>query len=323
MIGDLARFGVFNLGASIVAGLLVAAAVLAVSRVLGIRDARVRSWLLGAALVKATLVLAGLGTVFTFPSDRTDAIGGGALPFSVVGPFILVWAGAVLVLRSRVIRSLRLSGGGGPVHGTPADRLTVSVVRVAGVARRVERSDGPCFRCAVPHDLPTPAARVTRAGAPATIDPAGEPVIELPEGLLAALDDDELDGVVAHEIGHVVVARDRAGCAPVWARVARWTSPGAAVVGILLDREEELACDELAVRITGQPIALASALLKAYRRRRATAPALTPVANLLGGSRLLKDRVEHLASAESDRRAPSLSRIAAACAVTLLVSVAL
>jgi Zn-dependent protease with chaperone function len=322
MIGDLARFAIFNLGASILAGLLVAVVVLGASRVLGIRDARVRSWLLGAALVKSTLVLAGLGTVLTFPSDRADAIGGGALPISVVGPLIVVWAGAVLVLRDRVTRSLRLSGVSGPVHGA-SDRLTASVARLAAVARRLERSDGPCFRCTVPDDLPTPAARVSRAGAPATIDPAGEPVIELPEGLLAALDDDELDGVVAHEIGHVVVARDREGCAPVWARVARWTSPGAAVVGILLDREEELACDELAVRITGQPTALASALLKAYRRRRATAPALTPVANLLGGSRLLKDRVEHLASAESDRPAPSLPRVAAACAVTLLVSVAL
>lgn len=323
MIGDLARFGVFNLGASIVAGLLVAVVALGVSRVLGIRDARVRSWLLGAASVKATLVLAGLGTVLTFPSDRTDAIGGGAVPISVVGPLILVWAVAVLVLRGRVTRSLRLSGDGGAVHGAPADRLTASVARVAAVARRVERTGGPCFRCAVPHDLPTPTARVSWAGAPATLDPAGEPVIELPQGLLAALDDDELDGVVAHEIGHVVVARDREGCAPVWARVARWTSPGAAVVGTLLDREEELACDELAVRITNQPTALASALLKAYRRRRATAPALTPVANLLGGSRLLKDRVERLASLESDSPAPSLPRVAAACAVTLLVSVAL
>jgi Zn-dependent protease with chaperone function len=156
-----------------------------------------------------------------------------------------------------------------------------------------------------------------------TLDPEGDPVIELPAELLAMLDDDELDAVVAHEVGHVVVARDREGCTPLWARVARWTSPGSLLVGRLLDREEELACDELAVRITGQPAALANALLKAYRRQRTPLPALAPVGRLLGGSWRLSDRVERLAATEPNQPATSMPRVAIACAVTLLASVAI
>ena len=329
MIGDLGRFALFNLGASVAAGLLVALVVLGVSRVLGLRDARVRSWLLGAALVKATLVLAGLSTFLPVASDWPVAVawpinlGAGPLPPAVVGPIILVWAGAVLLVRGSIGRRVRADGGYHALQGPPAERLAVSVERVAARARSIERSDGPCFRCTLPHDLPTPASRVRRSGAPVSLDPDGDPVIQLPAALLAILDDDELDAVVAHEVAHVVVARDREGCAPLWARVARWTSPASLLVSRLLDREEELACDELAVRITGQPTALASALLKAYRRRHPPLPALAPIGRLLGGPRRLSDRVERLAASEPDQPAPSMPRIAVACAVTLLASVAI
>jgi Zn-dependent protease with chaperone function len=329
MIGDLARFALFNLAASLAAGLLVALVVLAVTRGLGLRDARVRSWLLGAALVKATLVLAGLSTFLPFALDWPMAagspvdFGAGPLPPAVVGPIILVWAGAALLVRVSLARRVRADGGHDTFQGAPAERLAASVERVAARARSIERSDGPCFRCTLPHDLPTPASRVSRSGAPVTLDPEGDPVIELPAELLAMLDDDELDAVVAHEVGHVVVARDREGCTPLWARVARWTSPGSLLVGRLLDREEELACDELAVRITGQPAALANALLKAYRRQRTPLPALAPVGRLLGGSWRLSDRVERLAATEPNQPATSMPRVAIACAVTLLASVAI
>jgi hypothetical protein len=117
MIGDLARFALFNLAASLAAGLLVALVVLAVTRGLGLRDARVRSWLLGAALVKATLVLAGLSTFLPFALDWPMAagspvdFGAGPLPPAVVGPIILVWAGAALLVRVSLARRVRAAGG--------------------------------------------------------------------------------------------------------------------------------------------------------------------------------------------------------------------
>lgn len=320
MTDELVRFGVLNLGASVVAGGLVAAAALGVTGILGIRDARVRSWLLGAALIKATLVLAGLGTLLSSPPGLVDVLGGGALAPRVIAPFILVWAGAVLVLRSRLTDGLRAQARHEAIGGAAADRLAASIERVAAAARRIERNDGPRFRCTLPTELPTPAFRVTRTRGPATLDPDGEPVIELPAELIAALDDTELDSVVAHEIGHVVIARDRQGCAPVWARIARWTSPAAALIGPLLDREEELACDELAMRVTGQPSALASALLKAHRLRRSALPVPAPVVQLLGRSGLLKHRVERLAVADASSAANSLPRVAAACGTTLLAA---
>jgi Zn-dependent protease with chaperone function len=323
MTDALVRFVVFNLGASLVAGSLVAAVALGVSGILGIRDARVRSWLLGAALIKATLVLAGLGTLLVNPPGLADALGGGALAPSAIAPFILVWAGTVLMLRSRIIRSLQLDGGRARLDESAADRLAGSVERVASAARTIERSDGPRFRCTLPADLPTPAARLSQARGPATVDPEGQPVIEVPSELIGALDDAELDAVVAHEVGHVVIARDREGCAPLWARVARWTSPAAALIGPLLDREEELACDELAVRVTGQPTALASALLKAHRLQRSASPILAPVGQLLGRSGLLKSRVERLAVTEPMSAVPSMQRVAAACGTTLLATLVL
>jgi hypothetical protein len=322
MIGDLLRFAVVHLGASVIAGLLVAGAVLAIARLLDIRDARVRSWLLGAAVVKATLVFLGLASLLHLPAAALDL---GALPPSLIAPLVLAWAGTLLVLQGSIVRGFH--------HGDPADgivastdalgRLQASVARVTRAARGLERIDTSCLTCTVPADLATPAVQLTTGAGPATVDPAGDPVISIPADLLAELDDDELDAVVAHELGHVLVARDRQGCVPGWATVARWTSPGAALLGRLLDREVELACDQLAVRMTGGRQPLASALLKAIRRRRSTAPALAPVTNLVGRPRLLRDRVGRLVEAEGVPSRAAGPRVAAACALTLLVSAAL
>ncbi len=322
MTGDLLRFAVFNLGASVLAGGLVALTALTVSRLLGIRDARTRSWLLGGALVKATLVMAGIGNILTRPPVLADALRGGALGPSTIAPYLVVWAGVVLLWHSWLLRSVDADADSG--EGRAADdRLASSVARVAAATREITRRDGPCFRCAVPADLPTPAYRSTSARGPATIDPHGRPVIEIPVELLAALEDAELDAVVAHELGHVVVARDREGCAPLWARIARWMSPAAALIGPLLDREEELACDELAVRVTHDPSALVGAIVKAQRFRRSIRPVRAPVGQLLGRRGLLDDRVQRLIADEAPPRIPGGGRIALACAATLLVALVL
>jgi hypothetical protein len=110
MIGDLLRFAVVHLGASVIAGLLVAGAVLAIARLLDIRDARVRSWLLGAAVVKATLVFLGLASLLHLPAAALDL---GALPPSLIAPLVLAWAGTLLVLQGSIVRGFH--------HGDPAD----------------------------------------------------------------------------------------------------------------------------------------------------------------------------------------------------------
>jgi hypothetical protein len=322
MIGDLLRFVVLHLGASLLAGGLVAGAVLGIARLLGIRDARVRSWLLGAALVKATLVFAGLAGLLYVPAAALDLR---ALPPLLIAPLLVVWAGALLLLQGSVVRGFHRVGkaADGIEAGAARGRIEASVGRVTRAARRLERIDTHCLTCTVPADLAPPAVRLSRGGTPATLDPGGAPVISIPVDLLGELDDDELDAVVAHELGHVLVARDRRGCVPAWATVARWTSPGAALLGRLLDREEELACDELSVRMTGQRQPLANALLKALRRRRSTTPALAPVTNLVGRPRLLRDRVGRLVERDYVPPEATGGRVAAACTLTLLVTAAL
>jgi Zn-dependent protease with chaperone function len=323
MIADLLRFALLNLGASLVAGLLVAGAVLGASHVLGIRDARVRSWLLGAALVKSTLVFAGVTGVLLAPAAALDIR---ALPPWMIGPFVLAWAGLLLLLRGHLVGRLRHGGeaaGGVEAAGAELARLRASVARLTDAARRLQVIETACLSCAVPGDLAVPAVRVGDGGNPHTVDPGGEPIIVIPAALLAQLDDEELDAVVSHELGHVLVARDREACAPIWARVARWTSPSAALIGALLDREEELACDDLAVRLTGRQGPLASALLKAFRQRRSVGSALAPVTNLIGRPQLLRDRIARLAAEDPVVTRSAAPRVAAACALTLLVTIAL
>lgn len=323
MTADLLRFVVLHLGASLLAGVLVAGAVLGIARLLDIRDARVRSWLLGAALVKATLVFAGLAGLLYVPATALDFR---ALPPVLIVPLLVVWVGALLLLQASIVRGFHRDEDA--AHGIQSDadalrRLEGSVGRVTRAARRLERIDTPCLTCTVPADLAPPAIRLSRGGAPATLDPAGDPVISIPADLLAELDDDELDAVVAHELGHILVARDRRGCVPGWATAARWTSPGAALLGRLLDREEELACDELSVRMTGGRQALASALLKALRRRRSTTPALAPVTSLAGRPQLLRDRIGRLVERDDVPPEATGARVAVACTLALLVTVAL
>ena len=60
-------------------------------------------------------------------------------------------------------------------------------------------------------------------------------------------------------------------------------------------REEELACDEVAGRITGKPEALASALLKTHRMSQTNQRGVfVPLANLTIQRRFLSQRVSAL-----------------------------
>lgn len=321
MIGEVGRFLVFNLGASLVVGLLVAAGVLAISGLLGVRDARSRSWLLGAALIKSTLVLLGLSAVLPLPVGANTTLSVQGLPFSTVAPFAFVWIGAVVGLRATAVSLLDRNIEPSDQSGQEAERAHRSVRAIVERARALDSVGGPLNRCRVSANLPVPAMRVTRGRGPMTVDPTGSPTIALPSDLLRTLDDGELDAIVGHEIGHVLIARDRGGCVPLWARVARWTSPSALLIGSLLDREEELACDELSVALTGKPAALASALLRTHRRQRVGYQPLVPAAHLLDRGPLLRQRIR-LLTAPATEIAPSAGlRMSIACAATILLAV--
>lgn len=92
------------------------------------------------------------------------------------------------------------------------------------------------------------------------------PTILLSTWMLAHLDPRELEAVLAHELGHI----RRRDYLVVWLatvlRDAFWYVPTSWLVYRRLQRDKELTCDDLAVRVTGRPLALASALAKVWER---------------------------------------------------------
>jgi Zn-dependent protease with chaperone function len=89
--------------------------------------------------------------------------------------------------------------------------------------------------------------------------------IVVPRALITELDDEELEAVLAHELVHL---QRRDTWHALLARIARdlmFFNPLAYWVYYSLELMREEACDELAVRVTDKPLALASSLLKAWR----------------------------------------------------------
>ncbi|MEX2324279.1 MAG: M56 family metallopeptidase [Nitriliruptoraceae bacterium] len=112
-------------------------------------------------------------------------------------------------------------------------------------------------------EVPDPFVTVTPGVAGgAYVVGSRRPVVVLDADLAAQLDDDELEGVLAHELAHVK-RRDNLIAGMLGAvRDAMFFAPGVGWAVRHLHRERELAADQVAVRVTGRPGALASGLLK-------------------------------------------------------------
>ena len=145
--------------------------------------------------------------------------------------------------------------------------------------------------CAVA-DVPPPEVVFLPSAAPVafTVGTAATRSVVVSQGVVDALDDDELDAVLAHEVSHLAnrdVALMSAALAPVFVGREVFETEADGVVGRLarsaglallalgefgagtFSRGREFAADRGAARVTGEPAALASALetLSADRAR--------------------------------------------------------
>ncbi len=148
--------------------------------------------------------------------------------------------------------------------------------------------------------IPRPRIYLLPAGQPNAFATGRDPehaAVAVTAGLLELLDDDELEGVIGHELGHVVhrdilvgtIAATLAAAVMFLASMARWglllgglggrdREEGGGLLGYLLlvllaplaatlvqlavSRSREYAADEEAARLTGNPLGLARALAK-------------------------------------------------------------
>lgn len=158
------------------------------------------------------------------------------------------------------------------------------------VPRRVDR-----LARSVAAGLEVPAPRIgvvdtCRGGA--YIVGARQPVLIVGRDLLEVLDDEELEGVLAHELAHVRRRDTPVASALGVVRDLMFFVPGGGWAVRQLHRERELAADQVAVGLTGRPGALASGLLRVLDEA-PTGPspcaALAPSGGLVDRVRILVD----------------------------------
>jgi len=118
------------------------------------------------------------------------------------------------------------------------------------------------------------------------------PAVVLSSWMVDHLDAAEIESVLAHELGHVA----RRDYHLVWLatvlRDAFFYLPSSRAAYHRLQRDKEPACDDLAVAVTGRPLALASALAKVWHER--AGGALVLAAQPLTGTGPIEDRITRL-----------------------------
>lgn len=186
------------------------------------------------------------------------------------------------------------------ITGVRLARRLVAVTRIRRQAVRwAEASEPPArvrqiaARVASALAVPTPRLAV-RPSCPGGAFVVGtrRPVVVLGADLLEQLDEQEIEGVLAHELAHVR-RRDTLVATLLGAlRDVTFFVPGGGWAVQQLHRERELAADQLAVTATKRPGALASGLLKVLESapsKTHACAALVPSGDLVGRVRVLVD----------------------------------
>ncbi|TET70303.1 MAG: zinc metalloprotease HtpX [Candidatus Zixiibacteriota bacterium] len=186
-----------------------------------------------------------------------------------------------------------------------SDKIVLAMYR----ARQISEADNPRLYSLVRSvsqkaSLPMPRLYIIPSESPNAFATGRNPdnaAVAVTEGILKALDDEELEGVLSHEFAHIrnrdiliqTIAATIAGAISYLAFMARWAAffrggrdddkggilgllavailapIAAVVVQMAISRSREYAADEGAARISHKPLSLANALekLHAYSRK--------------------------------------------------------
>lgn len=202
--------------------------------------------------------------------------------------------------------------------------------------------------------IPMPSLYVIRSESPNAFATGRDPqhaAVAVTDGILRLLNRDELEGVLAHELGHIrnrdilisSIVATMAGAITLLSRAALWgallggggrergSNPlgmllvmilapiAAVIVQLAISRNREFAADRAGAELSGKPLALATALARLERgaastpfRRATEATAHQFIVNPLRGRGLSSLFSTHPSTAE---RIARLERIAAATSV--------
>ena len=227
-----------------------------------LRSPRARTVLATSPFVVAAAVVVlssgdlGLPSLLV-PSLVGTSIGGSALALPVADRYLDFVPGAPVVVGLWALVSLGLVG--------------LRVVRAARTRRELlaaTRPAGPRLAASVLRlsrrlGVEPPRVLVRDGGVSgAAVLGVRHPVLLLDARMIDRLDDEELDGVLAHELAHIARHDNVLAWAVSLVRDLAFFVPGAGWALRALHREREVAADHEAVAITRRPAALASGLLQ-------------------------------------------------------------
>lgn len=246
---------------------------------------------------------------------------------------LLIAMGSAIGGRSGMLIAFVLAGGMNFFSYWYSDRIVLKMYR----AKEVTETEQPAFynmirRLAQQARLPMPKVYVIPSDAPNAFATGRNPnhaAVAATEGIMRILSEDELEGVMAHELAHVhnrdtlisTVAATIAGAIAMLANMLQWAAifgggssdedEGGGLIGGLamafiapiaamliqmaVSRSREYMADAAGAKISGKPLALASALRKLQMGvQAAPMPEATPatshmfIVNPLSGSSMLK-----------------------------------
>ena len=297
------QYALYNLLPALVGGAIAWAAIGSAIYLLGVRHGKLRLCLLSVPLLKSTLLLLGVGLVLPWPRDVFGTWHAQALSPTRVFPFFLLFTGAAIAARTLLAaRARRQALAGATAAESSSPRLSKALDEV--IQETHQRRQIIIDRCGFAPKLARPDLLVATSPLSSPLIVTDEaPTIVFPANLIDRLSDQELRGALAHELAHLELRTPFSCFSSASVQSLAVANPLASIMAGQLYREEEKACDDMAVAATGDPETYAGMLLKAYRfahpRGGSMTATLQYVPQLLGLRPMLAERIERLMGDET------------------------